>query len=310
MRHVPVWICVAAAAALLQAAPAGAAVVSFRGSLSVQIGDLPEVIVAGAGVATVNGSGSGPPVTALAIPGGVFATVATLPVDNFFPIVRVQVSLVNQPISVNFGGTCTAGATRLTCPGGGLAGFGGLSGMALVGLFFTHTAGSGTGSRPVANLSIPLSIAGLGGTAMATGLGVQVTASGAGWTTGGVMWKPYHEPNSVYLMCPKRVRRRFGRRTSATPCSAFGSRSTTSATFLGGNLQLVSPGHVSTNVTPPEGDGVVVAVRIHFVPEPATIVLLAAGVLLLLAGRRRLARPLPSSSRGAPGGGEGGLPAA
>jgi hypothetical protein len=107
----------------------------------------------------------------------------------------------------------------IKCPGGGLAGFGGLGGSALVGLFFApvnthtvlssfnaigtlvHSAGSSstTGAfvhtkgsqathkpdfaQPIQNLAVPLSKVGEGSMTTVTGGGIRVTVSGAGWTT-------------------------------------------------------------------------------------------------------------------------------
>lgn len=131
---------------LVLASPAPAAQVPFTGTLTVQVGGNLIVAGSGGGIATVNGSGGGHPITSLTLPASAFATVAgsaTIP--------------LNRTISVVNGGNCNRGAfdPSLNCQAlsATLGGFGALQG----------------------NLAIPLS--GIGGTTSTSAV------AGQGWAS-------------------------------------------------------------------------------------------------------------------------------
>lgn len=114
------------------------------------------------------------------------------------------------------------------------------------------------------NLSIPLSLVG-GGTHTAQG-GVNLTIIGAPWTTGTV---------SIGSI----TRMGFARGPASAPSSTAQAS---------GRLQLVTPVMVSTNVALNPVFANFLTLTLHFVPEPATAMLLGAGVAALAAiGRRR-----------------------
>lgn len=190
----------------------------------------------------------------------------------------------------------------MTCPGGRLAGFGGLSGTALLGIFFTttHTAGSAinSGTNPVANLVVPLGIIGGGSTVMTGGLGIYVKVEGAGWTTGTIKAINPTQPSFIHVSATNHVfpslsflpsTTLIG--TEPTTFTLAGSRQTNTASgFNTATLTLVTPIQTFTTATGMFNAGFA-QLTIHLVPEPATLVLVSAGIgSLVLYGRRRTKR--------------------
>ncbi len=130
----------------------------------------------------------------------------------------------------------------------------GLFGVAKVCLF-------GPCSGATANLVVPLAVVGVGGTTYATGA-VNVTVVGAPWTSGTVT-------------------------VGASTAHGFshGPASQTSSTaHASGALQLVTPIFISTNLP---GDFAAISafglLNLHFVPEPTSLALLGAGLLITAA---------------------------
>ena len=143
-----------------------ASVRGFDGTLTIQIGVLDPISIPGIGTAVVNGSSGGGPLTALDVPGGVFASYYVLPVTDpsAAPIKGIQASLANGP----------GAFTRAGVPGH-LAGSMSLQGVSKVCLF-------GPCSSAVANIEVPLGVVGVGGAAFVTAA-VNLTVAGAPWTT-------------------------------------------------------------------------------------------------------------------------------
>ena len=287
--------------------PAVAAVVPFTGALSITIGNLPPIpAFGGSGLATVDAPAGGGPVTSVVIPASEFAFGTftkdpfltftprlVVPVPNAFPIVQIAFHTVyNRTISLASGAGCTAGHANVSCPGGGLAGFGGFDGRILLGLFSLHTPVSGTTPIPVANLEVPLGVVGAGSTASHSYLGVSVRISGAGWTTGTV--GVYHPTGQrfVHLGYTAHVVGSGSLYASETVPSGYG----TTRTFRGGRetshgvqeIALVTPVQIFTSATQ-SFIPTVARMTIHLVPEPLTLGLLGAGCagLALYARRRR-----------------------
>jgi hypothetical protein len=142
----------------------------FSGNLAIQIATLAPVVVSGSGTATVNGSSGPGPLTALALPAGVFqATGHVLPVSDpaAAPIKGIQFTVGQQ--AGTFAGVAGSGSFGGVLP---------LAGFTKVCLFGPCTAA-------VANIQIALSVVGAGGYAIQTGA-MNLTVVGAPWTTGTV----------------------------------------------------------------------------------------------------------------------------
>jgi cysteine-rich repeat protein len=164
-----------AALALVLAGQSVAAPVPFVGTLTLDFTGsatppAPPFVtsVAGAGIININpGTGILTPINAVSIPA--FAFTGAAPTAFTFPF-GFQVfpfqGLHNAPILLAAGGTCSAGHPNVKCPGGGLAGFGPLTGT--LGLF------------PFVGSLFPIGGGSTGGISTAGFL------SGAGWTTGPV----------------------------------------------------------------------------------------------------------------------------
>jgi hypothetical protein len=124
-------------------------------------------------------------------------------------------------------------------------------------------------TSPPANLNVPLSMVGKAGAAAYPGGAAAITVQGAPWTTGTAVLS-----------------------TGATLMGfRHGPASGTSSTVaFGGQLQLVTPIMISTNISPTSilrGFGVMV---FTFTPEPGTLVLLTSGLAALGLGERRRRR--------------------
>lgn len=233
----------------LPASSAGAAALPFEATLSIHLSTLVFESQTLTGVATVNASGGGVALDSMVLPAGFAATRASLPVTDpaAAPIEGAIVGVTN-----------TAGTFART-PDGRLTGVMGFSGAFQVCLF-------GTCATAPANISVPLSVMGAGGTGYFTAA-VNVTVTGAPWTTGTVSTP-------------------FG--TTLATGFAHGPLSATGSTAQsGGALRLVTPLFLHTSIPAqalPEFYGVM---EIRFVPEPSDLLLLGAGLAALVVGAVR-----------------------
>jgi hypothetical protein len=242
------WFLAFAVAALAFADSARAAVLPFEATLEFRVANTIPLTIVDTGFATLNGSGGGLHLNSIAFAAGAISGTGLEPVTDpsAFPVSGLRVTAAN------------AAGTIAATTGGALRGAVALPGILKVCLF-----GTGGCAAPTANISVPLTPVGQGGTALVQGV-VSLTVFGAPWTTGTAA---------------------VG--TITQMGYAHGPASGTSSTAQsGGSLRLVTPIFINTNI-----EGVMPAFAIltlHFVPEPATALLLGGGVALLCwRGRRR-----------------------
>lgn len=237
---------VVAAAALLLSGAGQAAPLPFTGSFAIVIGAF-GIGITGQGVGEVDAPGAH--LGSLAIPAGAFAAnglTVTIPTPSAAPLGGIQVTAAN-------------GAGNFVRPNGGV--------MPIVGA--AKACLFGACSNAAANLTVPLSVVGLGGTVTAEGA-VNVTVIGAPWTTATA----------------------FNGTATAMGYARGRGGQTSSTAQPSGEIQLVTPIRILTNLpgdfTSLPAFGVL---TLHFVPEPTTVALLGGGlVATALCGRRKGSR--------------------
>jgi hypothetical protein len=230
----------------LVAAPAHAVLVPFEGLLHLQVRAL-AFDVAGSGFAEVDSLANPAQISVAADAFAADGIVVPVPASiqaSAFPIVALQVTMRN-------------GAGAFAPNANGMGGAMPLFGIAKLCLFATCSAA-------VANVSVPLSVVGTGGTLEVTGP-VNVTVVGAPWTTNATV---------------------TGYRTVSSPFTVVGFRrgplgGAGSTPAPSGALQLVTPLFVSTNLGAEPTVAAFASLALHFVPEPTTALLLGAGVAAL-----------------------------
>ncbi len=247
------WIGVfAVAASLASASPARAGALGFTGTLGVVIANLPPITITGAGTALVSGTGTA--LEGLELPAGVFATLASIPVDDpsAFPIGGVLASVSTGAGS--FGGSLLGGAMPVF-------------GRATLCLLAACDA------SPAANVVVPFTQdgthgLGLGGPPITSSGFVNVTITFSPWTIGQAT---------------------VGGASVAGFVHGPNGGGAAAAAQAGGSVQLVTPIAIQTSIPGSEEMAAFGILTLQFVPEPGTLVLLAAGVAGLgLAGRSRL----------------------
>lgn len=220
-------------------APAAAIVLPVAVRLTIEVGTIAPLVFESTGFATVNGSGGGVSVASLALGANAIGGTTLVPITDPGA----------DPIT---GVRATVGNApgTLVSSGGSLGGVLPLAGVVKVCIF-----GQGGCDSPAANLSVPLTPIGAGGLATAMGV-VNVSVFGAPWTAG-----------TAAVGTTTRMGYALG------PASATGSTAQ-----VGGRLQLVTPIYVSTNIGASVSLPAFATLTLHFVPEPTTLALLAAGV--------------------------------
>jgi hypothetical protein len=236
--------------ALALASPAGADLLPFTGTYAIQMGPYGPISVTGTGVATVNGSGGGAHLSTLGLPAHVFVASK---LSTPIPGAVTGSPVPGIGLDVDNGAGSVSGAP--------LAGVLPFSGHARICLF------EKCNNAPVFNISVPLSIVGSGGT-YNVALSIYITVSGAPWTEGTAA------AGTVTQM-------------GLAHGPASGTSSTANAS---GVVRLVTPFTVSTNIGALAYLPSFAILTLHFVPEPGTLLLLSAGLVLTALAGRRMAR--------------------
>jgi len=255
------------AATVLIAGSAGAATLSYVGSLTFQLATLPGVVAPGSGTATVNGSMGGPQLSTIVLGTGGFGPVtASVPVTNN--------STIN---SVIFNGMAIASGTPLV---GGAGAPMGLVGSAKICLVFA----------PCAYASVPVALTpsgtmgskglGVGGTQVVAG-NVSITMQHNPWTIGQPTVSIHTANSNVTLPATK----------GQIPAGFVHGPASGTGTTAGpsGVVQLVTVTKTFTSLTGAFPELPIIGVlQMHFVPEPGTLLLLVSGVAgLTILGRKR-----------------------
>ena len=261
----------AIAIALGAAGQSQAVSLPYSGSLQFGVGAIEPVTLTGGGTAIVNGTGGGGHLFGLQILGGDIAGAASVVVYNAAPISGIlfagggtAVHLGNSFAYFVVTGSASNGSGSFGNLSNSAANFAGVmpfNGAAIVCLF-----GPCSGF-PGANLAVPISPVGQGGTSIASGA-VNITAIGAPWLK-----------NTAIIADSTAMGFQHGPASAPTSSAAAGS----------GVLSLVSPVFVSTSLDAFPVVPSFARFTIHFIPEPGTLLLVGSGIAgLAIVGRRRM----------------------
>jgi hypothetical protein len=287
------WFVLVAAISLVlgTAGVAGAAPLNWGGTTQLTIADIPAFHFTGGGVATVNASAGGVPahLDTLRLKGsrgqieGTDTQFITDPdtAGNGIAAVIVQVAHGTGTFKpVSGGAASTSVLTQNMLPVYGMAKICLLSTVCSMYLDMPFTQ--------------PTTVNGVPGTGIsAVGVGGLITAGGYGGIRISLQAAPWTIKTATVvdqITTPTGGARIFTTQTAQG--WAHAPASTTSSTAQpSGMVQLVTPGHITSNIPLGSNDklaGMVITVM-HFIPEPGLFLLLGSGVVGLgLLGRRRM----------------------
>jgi hypothetical protein len=235
---------------ILGAGTAHAAITPFTGEIRFKILALPDVIIPGHGDVTLNGTGGFGHLTQLDLAPGAFDVLQ----DGVLLPITDPAGAPIKGVQLNLANG--VGAFQGTGNSGSFGGVMPLDGVGKVCLFTTC-------ATAVANLTVPLNVVGSAGSAYASAA-VNLTVKGAPWTTGTV--------------------------AIGTASAMGGVLPVSNTASPGGDIQLVSPVFVSTNIGASAVVPIFVAMDIT-IPEPGQLALMATSVAALVAlgvARRRV----------------------
>jgi hypothetical protein len=243
---------------MLLAASAQAGQLPFTGTFDLRFNTLQPIELAVAGTASVNGSGGLGALGSITLAGGTLAAVTTVPITDpaASPIQGARLEVNNGPGAFSLDGFMALPGSFTLCLFGPCP-----SAIANVVVPFTQngTRGVGLGGGPLTSMSPA----------------INLTVRGAGWTVGTAV--------APGLPFPPGTRMGFVH----GPVSGGAS----SAAAVSGVVQLVTPASIHTNIGV-DGDLAMFGVlELHFIPEPATFLIVTSGLAGLgVVGRRRRAQ--------------------
>jgi hypothetical protein len=270
------------ALAVLFPVMASAAPLKWHGTLKIDLGTLPSMIINGSGIGTVNNSTGYGHLNNAIIIGGLTASTG-VPVTD--PEVTQANGIVRVEIDITANGTPAGFQTFGNISGGPPLNPNqyGIAGVAKICLYDPNC-------NPGGFLPLALQGHGTASSVVGAGIGGLLSIGGFGGIRISIINNPWTIGNAQAL--DQTDGGNFVNRT--TNGFAHGPASlTTSTAKPSGTVQFVTPLQISTNLTTGSNEliGTFQVLTMHFIPEPGMLLLLGSGVAgLVLLGRNRMKR--------------------
>jgi len=261
---------------------ASAAPLKWHGTLRVDLGSLPSMVLNGSAVGTVNNSTGYGHLNNLYLNGGITGGTG-VPVTD--PEVTQANGIVRVEIDISGFGTPTSKASFGQISGGGPINPNefGTNGFAKICLYDPNC-------NPGGFLALDLQVHATGSAVEGAGIGGLLSIGGFGGIRISIINNPWTLGNAAAV-----DQTDGGNFVNVTTNGfAHGPASLTSSTAKpSGSVQFVTPLQISTNLT--TGSNELIAtfqvLTLHFIPEPGMLLLLGSGVAgLVLLGRQRMKR--------------------